>query len=109
MLLPLLTGSGTVLPTLPQKAALLNALHPRDRLRLLGMVRPHRPAALSLTHSRNVSGLCSIVTLGMSGCCWELGSGLYEHNSKKPADRTWTLVCTPDLVRFSAFHRNIGN
>ncbi|CAL8469358.1 g8899 [Coccomyxa elongata] len=38
LLLPLVTGSTTVLPSLPQKAAFLNALQPRDRLRLLGMV-----------------------------------------------------------------------
>lgn len=38
LLLPLVTGSTTVLPSLPQKAIFLNALQPRDRLRLLGMV-----------------------------------------------------------------------
>ena len=37
-LLQLLTGSTTVLPSLPQKAQFLNALHARDRQRLLGMV-----------------------------------------------------------------------
>ena len=37
--LSLFAGSSSVLPTLAQKAAFLGALHPRDRLRLLGKVR----------------------------------------------------------------------
>ncbi len=53
LLLPLVTGSTTVLPSLPQKAAFLNALQPRDRLRLLGMVKYtviHMPASSLAAH-----------------------------------------------------------
>ena len=71
--LSLFAGSSSVLPSLPQKAALLDALRPRDRLRLLGKVHslcftghpcPLPSRSCAWTPSR--AGLCH-------GCCLTTG------------------------------------
>ncbi len=50
-----------MLPSLPQKAAFLNALQPRDRLRLLGMVSALVCSLHGMCLINNAARICSRV------------------------------------------------